>query len=379
MPESEITKTEVRRKYRYRGRLAQIPIYFGKHLRSFVYLNDWKVLPMAAIIAAVVSMVVKNDCFLTVEGTFKGALALTCVAIWNGCFNSVQVICRERQIVKREHRSGLHISSYIISHMLYQALLCIAQTAVTLYVCKIIGIHFPEKGFMTPYMMFDMGITLFLVSYSADMLSLLISAVARTTTAAMTVIPFVLIFQLVFSGGMFSLPSWASNVSDYSISRYGIACLNAQAGYNELPTVTVWNTMSRIRYSNLEGDISVGQILDFLEDESNPAAVRFRQKTVSETETVGDLVDEIAALPEIRENRDRSFHFSVSVDEIIRAVGEDKVRERIGEMSSAAARIPAYATTRENILDCWGNLIGFSLLFAFLAMVVLEFIDRDKR
>lgn len=35
-------------------------------------------------------------------------------------------------MIKREHRSGMHISSYIVSHMLYQAFLCLAQTAVTL-------------------------------------------------------------------------------------------------------------------------------------------------------------------------------------------------------------------------------------------------------
>ena len=35
-------------------------------------------------------------------------------------------------MIKREHRSGMHISSYIVSHMLYQAFLGLAQTAVTL-------------------------------------------------------------------------------------------------------------------------------------------------------------------------------------------------------------------------------------------------------
>ena len=50
------------------------------------------------------------------EGNLKGAFALTCVAIWNGCFNSIQSVCRERPIIKREHRSGMHISSYAVSY-----------------------------------------------------------------------------------------------------------------------------------------------------------------------------------------------------------------------------------------------------------------------
>ena len=118
---------------RYRGRGAQVRIYLGKFLRMFVYQNDWKVLPMAALIAVLVGMVIRKRLFISMEGTLVGAFAMVCVAIWNGCFNSIQVICRERDIVKREHRSGMHVSSYVFSHMVYQALLCLMQTGVTMH------------------------------------------------------------------------------------------------------------------------------------------------------------------------------------------------------------------------------------------------------
>ncbi|MBR0520460.1 MAG: ABC transporter permease, partial [Spirochaetales bacterium] len=131
------------RALRYRGRIEQIGVCFVRLLRLFVYQNDWKLLPMSVIIAGLVSLVVRNDFFVTMEGTLKGALALSCVAIWNGCFNSVQVICREREIIKREHRSGMHISSYIVSHMLYQALLCLVQSGLTIYICITMGIKIP--------------------------------------------------------------------------------------------------------------------------------------------------------------------------------------------------------------------------------------------
>ena len=38
----------------YRGRLEQVRIYLGKLLRMFIYQNDWKVLPMAALVAGMV-------------------------------------------------------------------------------------------------------------------------------------------------------------------------------------------------------------------------------------------------------------------------------------------------------------------------------------
>ena len=137
MAEVNEKKTRLKREYRHRGRTSQIPIYLGKQLRFFVNESDWKVLPMAAIIAALVAMVVRKTMFINMEGTLMGAFALSCVAIWNGCFNSIQSVCRERAIVKREHRSGMHISSYVAAHMIYQFFLCVLQTAVSVYVMQL--------------------------------------------------------------------------------------------------------------------------------------------------------------------------------------------------------------------------------------------------
>ena len=65
---SEAVMTETRQhKLHYRGRGSQIIIYLGKLLRGFVYQNDWKVMPMVALIAGLVSMVVRRDFFQTME------------------------------------------------------------------------------------------------------------------------------------------------------------------------------------------------------------------------------------------------------------------------------------------------------------------------
>ncbi|MBQ7581666.1 MAG: ABC transporter permease, partial [Lachnospiraceae bacterium] len=167
MSEAAVT-TQRHLKLHYRGRGGQVIIYLGKLLRGFIYQSDWKVMPMAALIAGLVSMVVRRDFFLTMEGTLKGAFALTCVSIWNGCFNSIQVVCRERDIIKREHRSGLHISAYIFAHMVYQALLCLLQTGITLFVCQRTGIQFPQQGLFTQWLIVDIGISIFLITYASD-------------------------------------------------------------------------------------------------------------------------------------------------------------------------------------------------------------------
>ena len=234
MSETSVNRQE--RTFRHRDRISQIPIYLGKQFRFFINESDWKVLPMAAVIAILVAVVVRTRLFASMEGCLISSFALACVALWNGCFNSIQAISRERAIVKREHRSGMHITAYVASHMIYQFVLCLAQTVISLFVLKQFGVPFPEEGILLRKgWELEFGITMLLISYAADMMSLFISSIARTTTAAMTVMPFVLIFQLVFSGGIIPIPAAIQPLSNLTISNYGIKAVTSQCGYNELP------------------------------------------------------------------------------------------------------------------------------------------------
>ena len=116
---------------------------------------------------------------------------------------------------------------------------------------------------MTPFMMLDLGITIFLISYASDMVSLLVSSLGHPTTTAMTVMPFILIFQLVFSGGVFNLPAWTSRISNLTISNYGMKCMMAECDYNNTPMVTGWNTLVNMEDNTIDIDVTVGQLLEY--------------------------------------------------------------------------------------------------------------------
>jgi len=310
-------------KTRHAGRLAQTRIYLGKQLRMFLYQNDWKVLPMSAVIAGLVTFVVGANLFVTQEGTLMGSFALVCVCIWNGCFNSIQSVCRERGIVKREHRAGLHVSAYIFSQMIYQSLLCLGQTAVTLIVCRVAGVKFPETGVIYPWGMADVGVTIFLITYAADMMALMISCIVRSTTTAMTVMPFMLIFQLVFSGGFFQLEGFANKITALTISRWGLDSLCAIGRYNELPMVTLWNTL--FKFKDIE---YMGQkpLLEFI-------------------------------IKAQEENR---------VDDFLLWSGTYNTND-------------AYVSAAANVLRNWGAILGLTALFVLAAAIALKFIDKDRR
>lgn len=308
---------------RHRGRRGQIPIYVGKFFRMFGFQSDWKVLPMAALIAGLVAMVTGENMFETMEGTFQGSFALACICMWNGFFNSIQSVCRERAIVKREHRAGLHISSYIAAHMIYQAFLCLCQTLITIFVCLFMNVDFPTEGFITPFFLVDFGISLFLITYAADMTSLLISCIVKDTTSAMTVMPFMLIVELVFSGAMFSLPDWSSVLTDCSLLKWGLQVLCAQSDYNSQRMVSVWNQIFKFRNYEIAGLKPVKAFVEYMEE--------------------NDLVNE--------------FEYETAI---------------VNQNSS-------YALTKANVFGCWGRLILIALVCAAAAVLILEFIDHDKR
>ena len=418
---------------RHRGRLAQIGIFFFKFLKMFIQQGDWKVLPMSALIAGLVSIVISEDFLLTAEGTMIGALAMTCVCIWNGCFNSIQVICRERDVIKREHRSGMHISSYILAHMMYQLLLCVMQTVVTLYMTKLLGVRYPDEGMFTPWFLLDFGITMFLITYASDMMSLFISSICHSTTTAMTIMPFVLIFQLVFSGSMLTLPAAVKPVSSLTISCPGINAMSAQADTNKLPYAVVPSILQNVKGGKIKATVTLGQVLDLLSDENNEtirgireleigkettiggmmenlgqsdlyaelretevaagftlgdilnmldgtgALDQYKDYKISPVTTVGEAVDYLAQNESVKARRDESITIETTAGDVISLIGENNVREFLSDTMIRSGYNPLYEQTRENVLGPWLTILLFAAVFAALSIVSLEFIDKDKR
>ena len=418
---------------RHRGRIAQIGIYFGKFTRMFVYQSDWKVLPMAALIAGLVGFALGVDFGINMEGTLTATFAIVCVCIWNGSFNSIQVVCRERDVIKREHRSGMHISSYILAHMMYQLLLCLAQTVVTILVLYLVGMKFTGSGMFTPWRVVDVGITMLLVTYAADMISLWISTLVHSTTTAMTIMPFVLIFQLIFSGGMFTLPKVVDPVVMLTISSPGLKAMASQTQINDLPYAAVSGMIHMVDDVEIGGKVTLGQVLDLLSDDKNNIVAELRSipienemtlrdicrkileeekyadlrskvlidnitveaaieallekeeldevldSKVSKAATFGEVVDAFAANETVQKYRQEGMVIHMTVGDAIDLIGREETINRILEKASEEMYEPKYAYTKENIIKNWIHILVFAVVFALLSIVTLEFIDKDKR
>ncbi len=306
----------------YKNRLEQIPVYLGKQFRMFINEMNWKVLPMSAIIAYLVVYVLGSKMFRNMEYTKYGSLALICVCIWNGMFNSIQVVCKERNIIKREHRAGLHISSYLAAHMIYQAIICALQVLITMIIFRAFGMYFPNTGLVTGVFALDAGLSMFLATFAADMLALMVSCIVHSTTTAMTVMPFLLIIQLVFAGSIFPLnrPT-AKLIANFTISNWGINSINIAADYNSQKSSAIYAAIDGMSGS----------------DEN-------------------DMLTKVKNAMEIPE-----------------------VKERIESYTATKLYVEEYEYTKENLLKCWGILALFAAAYALIGLIALEFVDKDKR
>ncbi len=306
---------------RYKGRLEQIPVYLGKQMRLFVSEGNWKVLIMSAIIAYLVVYVIGRKMFVDMEGTTYAALAIMCVCIWNGVFNSIQVVCKERSIIKREHRAGLHISAYLASHMIYQSMLCLLQVVITIIIFLLFKVKIPERSIITGVYLLDLAITMFLITYASDMIGLMISCIVHTPMMAMTVMPFLLIVQLVFAGSIFPLNALGQKLSNLTISNWGIRALCSVSDYN-------------------------GQESSVL-------------STALNTMNSGDG--------------------TTMIDKVKRVMDIDEVRHKIGQVTARNLQKESYAFTVSNVWKSWGVLIIMIFGYVLIGMLFLEQIDRDKR
>lgn len=189
--------------------------------------------------AAITIWIAGEDMFNNMESTKSASFILVCAAIWGGLFNSIQVIVKERENIKRDYVSGaLRIGCYTASRALVQFLLCAFQAAVLCL--SFIGVEYfygnelPEKGIIFDTVLVEYYITVFLIMYAADTMGLMISCIVKSEQLASQLSPYILIVQLLFSGVLFAMEGAASSVSALMLSRWGVEALGSISNLNDL-------------------------------------------------------------------------------------------------------------------------------------------------
>lgn len=213
----------------------QTNVYFKKVTRIALREKAWKFIVFAAIIALIVGLVVSEDMFSNFERTKSGFFTLASACIWLGIFNSIQSICKEHDIIRSEYRQGMNLASYISANVLWQMVLCFVQ-AILIYGVCIVFKFFGEdvgKGVVTSAYV-EYFITIFLLIFGSAVMGMMVSSISGNPTTAMTIMPFVLILQLIMCGVLFELTGFSETVANITYSKWGMSAFASTADLNSI-------------------------------------------------------------------------------------------------------------------------------------------------
>lgn len=192
------------------------------------------ILAQPILIGILLAFVASDSVFDIYNGTKSILFALSCAGIWVGLFNSIQEICKERVILKREYMANLRLDSYVLSKFFVQLLISIIQ-AILLVLVFVVTVGKPE-GILFDNPFFELFITMTLTIFASSGIGLVVSAVSKNSDKAMTVAPFLLIIQLLFSGILFELSGLTEKISYLTVSKWSVAALGISSNLNNLPS-----------------------------------------------------------------------------------------------------------------------------------------------
>ncbi|HLH60100.1 MAG TPA: ATP-binding cassette domain-containing protein [Ktedonobacteraceae bacterium] len=125
-------------------------------------------------------------------------------AVMFGVINGVRAIVREVPIYRRERMVNLGIVPYMFSKIVVLGILSLLQSAVLVYIVNLKAPY--HQGIILPPFA-EIYISMALTSLAGLMIGLLLSALAPNTDRAMSLVPLILIPQVIFSGVVFNLNS----------------------------------------------------------------------------------------------------------------------------------------------------------------------------
>lgn len=139
--------------------------------------------------------------------TAMNALLILCVGgVLTGAANAVRELVKERVIYQRERAVGLSRSAYLMSKVVVLGLITVLQ-AVVLTLVGLVGVDLnaPDgKGVLLPPLV-EITFAVALLSFTAMMLGLLVSALVRKEEVTMPLLVLLAIVQVVFCGALLKL------------------------------------------------------------------------------------------------------------------------------------------------------------------------------
>ncbi|HLI68800.1 MAG TPA: FHA domain-containing protein [Ktedonobacteraceae bacterium] len=150
-------------------------------------------------------------------------------AVMFGCINSAREIVKEEPIYRRERTVNLGIAPYLFSKIVVLGVLCALQSAVLVILVSIKAPFQPQGILLSSGI--ELYISVFLTSLAGLMMGLAVSALAPNNDRATSLIPILLIPQVIFSGIIFTLGNPGLQIAGaFFAVRWAMAAMGSTVG-----------------------------------------------------------------------------------------------------------------------------------------------------
>lgn len=201
-------------------RKSQVTALFLELIETDINKRNIAIFIIPIILSFIVCYVIKDLMYHSYLQTRTSGFTLISACIWIGIFNSIQSICSIRSRIKIQYIQGMSIGTFVLSNVLYQFFITMIQAVLVLLVFFNMIEYNETFIFISVYL--EYFLITFLVIFSSSMLGLMLSSFTKNSTSAMTIMPFVLVLQMILSNALFSLNDVLDKCSLLMISRWGI-------------------------------------------------------------------------------------------------------------------------------------------------------------
>ena len=187
-----------------------------------------------------ITLALRDGSVLAKQGTLsvsQAPLALrvlfvfTCATLWVGLSGTAQAIVREASIYHRERLINLRLFPYVGSKFAVHTAIAIVQS-ILITIAILIGFRSPESALL-PWVI-GASVTTLLTLLASVSLGLMISALVKNAVQANSMLPLILIPQIIFSGILFELDGVAKVVSWLMLSRWSIGAYASLVDVNAM-------------------------------------------------------------------------------------------------------------------------------------------------
>lgn len=221
------------------GRGRQFAVLASRYLRLVAAdrRNLAVMLAQAPAVAAILLLVAPRDALTGAGATSSEARKVLMMAVlaatWFGILSAAREITKERAVLRRERLAGLSVGPYVASKFAVLLALTLAQN-IALWLFLAVGMDIPRNGVLLLARP-ELFVTTALSSLAGVGLGLCLSALAATPDRAMSLVPVLLIPQIVFAGSLFPLDGMSRLASWLTTARWALDAAGSTVDLNGLP------------------------------------------------------------------------------------------------------------------------------------------------